>query len=219
MGEVALIKFKDKDEWRESRGIVGGSDVASILGISKWKSNHQLWLEKTGRVEPEDISEKDVVIFGQQAEPHLIALFALNNPQYSVQDMSNTMYTNSGYPHATASIDGGLFDKESGKRGTLEIKTTTIRRKQDWDQWNGQIPQYYYTQLLHYLMITEFDFAILYAMIRTEDNYKNTVAYIRQYEVKKEDVLEDIEYIKAKEREFINAVLEDRESALILPEI
>jgi predicted phage-related endonuclease len=38
---------------------IGGSDVAAVLGISRYKSAFQLWQEKTGQVQPEDISEQD----------------------------------------------------------------------------------------------------------------------------------------------------------------
>ena len=47
---------------------IGGSDAASVLGISPWKSNVQLWKEKTGIAEPEDISDKEAVRFGKESE-------------------------------------------------------------------------------------------------------------------------------------------------------
>lgn len=38
-------------EWLEDRKKgIGGSDVGTILGLNKWKSPYQLWLEKTGQV-------------------------------------------------------------------------------------------------------------------------------------------------------------------------
>lgn len=40
------------NEWLEDRRKgIGGSDVGTILGLNKWKSPYQLWLEKTGQVE------------------------------------------------------------------------------------------------------------------------------------------------------------------------
>jgi putative phage-type endonuclease len=32
---------------------IGGSDLAAILGLSKWRSPYQVWLEKTGRRQPD----------------------------------------------------------------------------------------------------------------------------------------------------------------------
>ena len=59
----------DRKEWLKARQKgIGGSDAASVLGISPWKTNVQLWEEKTGITEPEDISEKEVVRFGKESE-------------------------------------------------------------------------------------------------------------------------------------------------------
>jgi putative phage-type endonuclease len=35
---------------------IGGSDLAAILGLSKWRSPYQVWLEKTGRSQPNESS-------------------------------------------------------------------------------------------------------------------------------------------------------------------
>ena len=44
-----------KKEWLNFRnGGIGGSDLAVICGLSKYKSLLQLWLEKTGQLEPEE---------------------------------------------------------------------------------------------------------------------------------------------------------------------
>ncbi|HFC9341278.1 TPA: YqaJ viral recombinase family protein, partial [Enterococcus hirae] len=42
-------------EWLEDRKKgIGGSDVATVLGLNKYKSPYQLWLEKTGQIELKD---------------------------------------------------------------------------------------------------------------------------------------------------------------------
>lgn len=48
-------------EWLEDRRKgIGGSDVATILGLNQYKSAYQLWLEKTGQVELKD-TESDII--------------------------------------------------------------------------------------------------------------------------------------------------------------
>lgn len=66
MAEYEIIltakQAEDRSKWLEFRKEgIGGSDAAAIVGLSKWKSPYQLWLEKTGQVEAEDISDKEVV--------------------------------------------------------------------------------------------------------------------------------------------------------------
>ena len=69
----------NRKEWLKARQKgIGGSDAASVLGISPWKTNVQLWEEKTGIKEPEDISEKEVVRFGKESEAAIRQLFQLD---------------------------------------------------------------------------------------------------------------------------------------------
>lgn len=69
------------EAWKEERKYgIGASDAGAMLGMSNWKSNEELWLEKTGLREPEDISGKPFVQYGHDAEPHLRALFSLSLP-------------------------------------------------------------------------------------------------------------------------------------------
>lgn len=51
-------KKMNKEEWLKWRSTgLGGSDVATICGLNKYKSPLQLWLEKTGQVEPVEAGE------------------------------------------------------------------------------------------------------------------------------------------------------------------
>lgn len=58
-----------KEEWLKwrKRGI-GGSDVASLLGISKWKSEIELWLDKTNQTN-ELLVENEAMLWGTIMEP------------------------------------------------------------------------------------------------------------------------------------------------------
>ena len=54
-----------KEEWTALRSTtIGGSDAAAILGLNPYKSPYALWAEKTGKVIPEDISQKEAVRLG-----------------------------------------------------------------------------------------------------------------------------------------------------------
>ena len=52
--------FGSREEWLQARrNHIGGSDAAACVGMSPYKDNVQLWEEKMGLVEPEDISDKE----------------------------------------------------------------------------------------------------------------------------------------------------------------
>lgn len=214
-----MIALKSREEWLKRRtSYIGGSDAASVLGLNPWRSNVELWEIKTGRRKPEDISEKSFVKYGHDAEPHLRALFALDFPEYEVEYVDNNMWLNDKYPWAHASLDGWLTEKETGRRGVLEIKTTNIMRAGQRDEWKDRIPQTYYAQVAHYMMVCEFEFAIVKAQLKTEidgDVFLTT----KHYKIERSDVEADIEYLRDAEKRFCEAIKNDVMPPLILPDI
>lgn len=214
---VEIKTFSNKEEWLKNRTGIGGSDASAIVGLNPYKSNTDLWMEKTGQIVPEDISDKPYVQYGTQAEMHLRGLFRLDFPQYIVEYVDNNMFLNDEYPWAHASLDGWLTDQD-GRKGILEIKTTEILQSMQKEKWNHQIPDNYYIQILHYLMVTGFDFAVLKAQLKT---VFNGVPYLqtKHYFIERSEVEEDIQYLANEEKKFWKQVQERKRPALILPEI
>ena len=205
-----------REEWlkRRLKGI-GASEAAAVIGLSPYKTNVELWEEKTGRREPEDISDKPYVIYGTEAEKHLRALFALDFPQYEVNYKDFDMHYNSDYPFIFATLDGELTEKATGRKGVLEIKTTEIMKSEQYDEWKDRIPQNYYIQVIHQLLATGFDFAVLKAQLKSA--YGDVRLSTRHYHIEREEVLEDISYLLQREILFWECVQEDRKPNLILP--
>lgn len=206
-----------REEWLKHRSRIGGSDAAAIVGLNPYKTNTELYLEKTGQKESPDISDKPYVLYGTKAEGHLRELFRLDFPQYTVQYFDNNMFLNSKYPFAHASLDGELTD-EDGRRGILEIKTTNILQSMQKEKWKDRIPDNYFIQVLHYLMVTEFDFVVLKAQLKSEFGgqiYLQT----KHYFIERSEVLGDIEYLAEEERKFWQCVQARKKPDLILPDI
>lgn len=213
-----ILKPKNREEWLKMRHKgIGGSDAGTVLGINKYKTNVQLWEEKTGKVTPKDISDKPAVIFGKQAEAPIRELFKQDFPQYIVDYHEFYMYVNDEHPFIFATLDGEITD-DKGRRGILEIKTTTIQNKNQWDEWEDKIPDSYYAQLLHQLAATGWDFAILKAYIRYYRDNELRVA-IRHFRVERDEEKNDMDYLIEKEQAFWKCVETNTKPALILPEI
>ena len=210
--------LNSREEWLEARKkSIGGSDAAAIVGASPYKTNIALWEEKTGRQDFPDISDKEAVRYGINAEEHLRALFALDFPEYEVFYQPNNFWTNTEYTFAHCSLDGWLTDHE-GRFGVLEIKTSTIQGAAMKAKWNQRIPENYYIQLLHSLLVTGADFAILKAkLIYHVDG--ETFAQIRHYRIDREEVRADLDFLEEAEREFAEHLKNDTPPALTLPEI
>ena len=214
---VEMITLDSREAWLNHRERIGGSDASAILGMNPYRTNIELWQIKTGQLIPEDISEKPYVKYGTEAEKYLRELFKLDFPEYQVMYVENNMFLNDKYNFGHASLDGWLID-QNGRRGVWECKTTNILQSMQKEKWNHRIPDNYYVQLLHYLLITEFDFAVLKAQLKYEFNgeiYLQT----KHYKIERAEVQEDIEFLEAAERKFWKQVQERKRPDLILPEI
>lgn len=210
----------NREEWLEERKKgIGGSDAATILGLNPYKSNIDLWEEKTGRKQAEDISDKPYVQYGTKAEDHLRELFKLDFPQYEVTHEENTIIKHPTYPFLFASLDGQLINKETGELGILEIKTTNILQSMQKEKWKEKIPNNYYCQVLHYLNVTDYSFAILKAQLKYD--YSGEIRLeTKHYTISRKDVEEDIKLLEEKEIEFWTKYVEkDVQPPLILPNL
>lgn len=208
----------NREEWLKARlkGI-GASEAAAIVGQSPYMTNVELWELKTGRKTAIDISDKPCVQYGKTAEEYLRELFKLDYPQYIVgYDEFGLVANCKECPFIFATLDGDLTEK--GRKGVLEIKTTEIQQSSQWAKWDNQVPQSYFLQILHQLIATGYDFAILNAQIKYHKNGE-MLKTIRNYRIERSDILDDIEYLKSEEIKFWQYVLEDKRPPLKLPQI
>lgn len=213
------IYASSHEEWLNNRKKgLGGSDSSIILGISPFKTNIDLWLEKTGQKEPEDISDDEKVKYGHEAEDSIRNLFMLDHPKYELFHDEFMILRSNKYPFLQASLDGELTDTNTGEHGILEIKTTEIMNKQMLDEWKNGIPNHYYTQCLHYLIVTGYEFVWLRAKLKFvwDSNYQE----IRDYYFTRAEVIEDMKYLFEKEEKFWNEnIMKGVRPGLILPAI
>lgn len=215
---ITMLELGSRDEWLQARGKrIGGSEASAVVGLNPYMSNTDLWSIKTGRREAEDISDKPYVRYGHDAEPLLRELFKLDFPDYKVGYRDNNLFLNSRYPWAHASLDGWLQDPE-GRTGILEIKTTEILQSMQKEKWKDRIPDNYYLQVLHYMMVMEADFACLKAQLKYDYN-GDIYLQIRHYWIERQDVENDIRILSEKEKEFWQHMQNGTRPATLLPEI
>ncbi len=214
---VEMLILKDREEWLKNRFRIGGSDASAVLGMNPWKTNVELWEEKTGLCKPADISDKPYIQYGTEAEPLLRDLFRLDYPQYEAFYEENNLFLNDKYPWGHYSADGWLTD-EKGRKGILEIKTTEILQSMQKEKWDKRIPDNYYIQLLHGLLIMEADFAVLKAQLKT---VFDGVPYLqtKHYHIERSEVEADIQYLATNEEKFWRYVEQKKQPPLILPNI
>lgn len=200
-------KFKSKNDWLSARGL-GGTSASVIMGKNPYMTKLELFKSIT-RKSKKDSPTNDSMIYGTTAEPIIRKLFAIDFPEYRVISPKNyEMYRRVDKPYLTATIDGKLIEKETKKKGILEIKTHDIKNSFDEQNWNFAIPDNYYIQCLHYLMVLrDFDFVILCAKLKyfdykTEGGRKLTRQEIRYYYIDRKEKEKEISLLENEETKF-----------------
>jgi putative phage-type endonuclease len=153
VGNAELIADFDpgSEEWLAIRRTgVSGSDVAAIVGVSKWSSALAVWAKKLGKID-DHVEKNEPMEWGTILEPvirdHFSALTG-----WPVIEVGT--YRNTERPWQIANPDGLIV--KDGKLALLEVKTA--RYEDDWIIPSlGEIgsaagvPRYYRTQVQHYL--------------------------------------------------------------------
>ena len=125
---------------------IGGSDVAAILGLSKWRTPYQVWEEKTGRKKSDKDSE--ILHFGNVLEQVVADEFSARRG-VKVQ-RRNQMIRSTDHPELVANIDRYIVGG-----GVLECKTADKFTRHLWgDSASDDVPEYYLTQVQHYMHVT-----------------------------------------------------------------
>lgn len=218
---MSVVNPRTHEEWiQERRNGIGASDAGSIIGVNPWKTNVQLWAEKTGQREPEDISQKPAVKYGHDAEQHIRALFALDHPELEVSYISPyKIIRNNVHPFIFCTPDGELWDPQTRRHGGLEIKTTEIQKASQWASWKGRIPDTYYAQVLHQMLAAGWEFVWLVAQIKWTTMDGEMRKETREYFIDRNDVQEDIDALEKATIEFWDCVQTKTCPPLKLPTI
>lgn len=208
---LKMVRYRNREQWLKARKrFIGGSDVSCILGLNPYKTNVQLFREKKGLIEPDDLSDNPLVQYGTQAEEHIRALFSLDRSDLKVEYIKDNSWRNTDYPFVAASLDGWTQD-ENGRKGILEIKTSTITTSQQANHWKNQIPDNYFCQVLFYLGVTGWSFVDLRANLKYVYPERDTYTITRDYHLERSDYEQDIATVMEAAEEFARALKKGEE--------
>jgi len=170
---VILEANAPREQWlgTRSKGI-GGSDVAALVGLSKWKSPYALWLEKTGQVPEQEIGE--AAYWGTVLEPIVAGEFA-KRTGHTVLDTPGTLQ-HPDIPYMLVNPDRLVCDTTCGTHAVygeevagcdgcalLEIKTTSAYNADEWR--NDSVPFAAALQCQHAFAVTGLSKAYVPALI------------------------------------------------------
>jgi putative phage-type endonuclease len=145
----------------DRQGFLGSSDAAAVLGLSRWSTPLQVWAEKTGQIEPKDISDKLAVRLGVALEQTVADLFMEETEKRVFKVSENQVHPN--YPFITCQIDRRVV----GEDALLECKTCSAWKAKEWE--GEEIPQEYIVQVQHQLAVTGKAYGYIAVLIGNQD--------------------------------------------------
>jgi len=144
----------ESPEWHAARATgLGGSEIAAVLGLSKWTSRYSLWCQKAGLLgEPKVNSQMTV---GKYVEPAVIAWWQDQHPEDYVKTSVGT-YAHSDRSWQIANPDGLVYGDRRDPKAILETKFAVY--DYEWGtEGTDEIPPYYLTQCRWYLDVFGLD--------------------------------------------------------------
>lgn len=167
------------------RSGLGGSDIAAIVGLSKYATPYDVWLSKRGEDEPEDEGEKPWLYWGSVLEDVVAKEYATRTGN-KVQRV-NAQLIHPEHHFAIANIDRAVVNPEirgnvrwlDGRLTTdriLECKTANGFAASMWgESGTDQVPEAYLCQTQWYLGITGARYADLAVLIGGSDYRTYTI--------------------------------------------
>ncbi|GAA0531295.1 hypothetical protein GCM10009097_55900 [Pigmentiphaga daeguensis] len=182
---MSLLKIAPENHDRTK--LIGGSDVAGILGISPWRTPLDVYLDKVQpRADQPDQNKARLFARGKRMEPYVIDLLA-EEAGLQIVGRGNR-YIDPEHGFLAAEIDA-----ETSAGDNVEIKTVSPFKAKEWgEQQSDEVPLHYAAQAMHGLMVTGRGRCIFGVLIGADD--------FRIYEVRRDEPT--IAGIRAKEVEF-----------------
>lgn len=154
---ITSTKDMSRFDWLNIRSnYIGGSDAGIVLGVNKYKTAFELWLEKTSQVELKEI-DNDAIHFGNVLEDIVAQEFSERTGKKVRR--RNQMLLHDEHDFMMANIDREVV----GEKALLECKTASAYLAKEWEE--DEIPASYLVQVNHYLAVTGYEKAYIACLI------------------------------------------------------
>jgi len=165
--------------------LVGGSDVATILGINPYMTAYELYYEKRGETPPRFFGDNENVEAGNILENGIAEITASRMSKAAGREIklrrSNITLVNPKYPWLTVHIDRDVVGEDRG----VEIKNVGWRAAWAWgDEGTDQIPDYYLPQPHTYMLVKDYPVWTVAAYLGGSE--------LRLYEVQRDKEMDEI---------------------------
>ncbi|WP_439675978.1 YqaJ viral recombinase family protein [Embleya sp. MST-111070] len=154
----------DREQWLDARRVgVGGSDVAAVLGMDRYRGPLHVYLDKVGEMPdlPRSAELDEAAFWGHAHEPTIARVFTERTGLRVVEGPGMVAHVDRGW--MLANVDRFVFEQgDAVPSSLLEIKT---RSAYQLDEWLDGVPDGPALQTLWYLAVTGYRHAHVAALL------------------------------------------------------
>jgi putative phage-type endonuclease len=167
-----VIPCEDRADWLRKRAQgIGASDLAAVMGVSNWRSPLELYLEKTGEIEPVDLSDVEAIEWGHKLEPIIIETFGERSGR--LVRPSGQLLRSREYPWAQCTLDAETAETPEATLRSEDMFGRTVEfmarpyPRDGWvpleakthsafqiEDWADGAPEPYYIQVHQQMLVT-----------------------------------------------------------------
>lgn len=143
---------------------LGATDCAVVMGLSRYKTPYELWLEKTGRKEEETILTDDRLHL-RHAHEETIAREYARRKNVKLRRVNQTIH-HKKYPFMLCNLDRVII----GEKKIVECKSASGFMRSHWGESGSDVaPIEYLLQVQHQMACAEYDDSDIAALIDIDD--------------------------------------------------
>lgn len=149
---------------------IGSSDVSTIVGLNRFASKYDLWLEKTGRKEDKPVTVP--MLMGNILEPAVAEAFKILHMcpggDYEGYALERDQHTYSLLPPLDfcSCTPDYILTSPSGEKINFEIKTTSEYGRKDWE---AALPDHAHVQVIWQMGIRGYRKSVVCCLIGGRD--------------------------------------------------
>lgn len=143
----------DRQTWLTLRRTgIGSSDMAAVLGMSRYRSELDVYLDKIGETPLDSDDAGEAALWGNLLE-HVVAVEWADRHGVAVRRVGTVAHV--AHRHMICDLDRMVTGCPDHKRCALEVKTRSAWKADEWK--DGAIPDDVEAQVMHQLAVTGLD--------------------------------------------------------------
>ena len=179
MAEPIIVECGTREAWLGERGKgLGASEVASVLGISKWATPLDVYLVKRGLVV---VPDNPAMQRGRRFEPTAGEMYEELAGEALIVPPPHALYRHATEPWATCTPDRFAQDGR-----IVELKTANWSQAHRWgESGTTEVPDEYFVQVVWQMFVCDRDVATIAALLFLREPELRTYTFERDRELER----------------------------------